>query len=303
MTTPPLNPNLPMVDEEGRPTPFFMRWWQNQIDTNTGITVLDSQEAVSGVLDLLGTELQGQVLYRGVNFWELLDPANDDDVFVSNGASADPQWKSVSNLLDDAVSNTQGSILYRSSGGWNALGPGTAEYVLTTKGAAADPVWQEAAGSEFVLIEDKDTSADNQDEYTFDVTGFDEVMIVFEGLDKSASASWHIDLQLSDDGGSTFFDTSGDYHVARNANYSTTPTFIQTGGNSSFVKDGYITFRGLSNASVTPTFIGHVGEESSNTFDTVQGKTTFDETIDAIKVYQDSSTIDFDTGNIRVYGK
>ena len=93
--TPPLSPNLPMVDPDtGQPTPFFLRWWQDQIDSNTLITDLSTAEAVSAVLDLF-TEGWGNILYRGETLWQSLPAGTADDYLQTKGANADPVWASI----------------------------------------------------------------------------------------------------------------------------------------------------------------------------------------------------------------
>lgn len=74
-------------------------------------------EAVSGVLDSLGSPATGQLLQRGGSTWALI---------------------TLSDVLD-TVSSTRGSVLYRGASGWAALPPGTTGQVLTM--GAADPQW------------------------------------------------------------------------------------------------------------------------------------------------------------------
>lgn len=94
--TPPLNTQLPMVDPQtGNPTPFFMRWWQEQIETNAFILDLTDPAEVSTVLDTLGSPaVRGAILYRGDDGgtpqWKLLAPGTSGYALVSQGAGADP---------------------------------------------------------------------------------------------------------------------------------------------------------------------------------------------------------------------
>ena len=181
--TPPLNPSLPMVDDQGRPTPFFMRWWQDQVDTNAIIPSLETAEEISAILDILaGDAAWGDVWYRGETLWENLAAGTTDYYLQTKGAGAAPVWAAaggtwialsdtpgtytaqagkianvnsgetaieldtLTTIIDDAIDDTQGAILYRNATEWVALAPGTADYYLQTKGAAANPVWAEVTG-------------------------------------------------------------------------------------------------------------------------------------------------------------
>lgn len=95
MAVPPLNPNVRIVDPEtGLPTPEFMRWWQDQADTNATITVFVDAEDVSGVFDLID-DTQGAVLYRGADEWATLTPGTSGQVLTTQGAVANPVWANV----------------------------------------------------------------------------------------------------------------------------------------------------------------------------------------------------------------
>lgn len=91
MPVPPLNPHVRIVDESGRPTPEFIRWWQSQRDENTGIPDLSDPGTVSGALDSIGDE-RGQILYRGETEWLPLAPGTVNYVLTSAGTGADPAW-------------------------------------------------------------------------------------------------------------------------------------------------------------------------------------------------------------------
>ena len=135
-----------MTDKDGKPTPFFMRWWQEQVASNAAIANLSTPEAVSAVLDVLGAEARGQILYRGATIWELLEPDTAGKLLVTNGAAADPSWSTLSSTIDTAIGGTHGDILFRGAAGWERLGFGTVGDVLSTNGAGADPAWITAAG-------------------------------------------------------------------------------------------------------------------------------------------------------------
>ncbi len=182
--TNPLNPNVPIVDPKtGNPTPFFMRWVQSQSVINSTILGLSTQAQVSAVLDNLGSENQGDVLFRGATYWQLL-PAGTANYFLqTKGAGADPVWGqptvtfvgltdtpnsyasqanklakvnagetaiefgTLTSIMDTLLGSTQGSVLYRGASSWTALTPGVSGQFLQTQGAAANPVWATAGGS------------------------------------------------------------------------------------------------------------------------------------------------------------
>lgn len=146
MSTSPLNPSVPIVDAQGRPTPIFMRWWQDQQQVNDTIMAAETPEQVSAILDLLGDNW-GEVLYRDQTGWNTLSPGADGRILRTNGSDASPTWDTVATLLDQ-ISTTRGTILYRGEFGWTTLAPGssTAEEYLKTGGPGADPSWDTPAG-------------------------------------------------------------------------------------------------------------------------------------------------------------
>ena len=101
--TTPLSPNVPMVDPEtGRPSAFFMRWWQDQVRSNAAIATLSTPEAVSAVLDVLAPgAAQGDVLYRGATLWSRLASSTSGFALKTQGAAADPVWAAVVNSIND----------------------------------------------------------------------------------------------------------------------------------------------------------------------------------------------------------
>jgi len=91
VAVPPLNPHVAIVDSEGRPTPAFLQWWQQQRTTNDEITPLGTSTEVGAVLDKIGA-VQGDVLYRGPSNWNVLAPGTTGRFLKTNGAGVDPEW-------------------------------------------------------------------------------------------------------------------------------------------------------------------------------------------------------------------
>ena len=190
--TPPLNPNLPMTDKDGKPTPFFMRWWQEQAASNNAITNLSTAENVTAVLDVLDTAAHGQVMFRGATLWEFLDPDTTGKLLTTKGADADPVWETVSDLIDSNIGNTRGDILYRGATGWEVLPAGTADQLLSTAGPGADPLWVDApaggggasGGQATTVLLDRNFATQSLSgtpiEVNVDMTLYDEVHIFIE---------------------------------------------------------------------------------------------------------------------------
>lgn len=123
---------------------------------------------VTQVLDLVGSAVQGSVLFRGATAWSVSAVGNAGDVLTAGGAGVNPawappaggslpsqagnsgkllttngtaaSWAALSALLD-SFSSTQGAILFRNSGAWSALSPGTSGYLLKCGGGGANPSW------------------------------------------------------------------------------------------------------------------------------------------------------------------
>lgn len=90
MFQPPLNPHVRIVDEQGRPTPEFIRWWQSNRDA-TGDATLDTALKVSAALDKIGGA-QGAILYRDSSNWNVLAPGVAGRVLQTGGPGANPSW-------------------------------------------------------------------------------------------------------------------------------------------------------------------------------------------------------------------
>jgi hypothetical protein len=100
---PPLNAQVEIVDEQGRPTPMFSRLLQ-KISAGSGLT------ATGGTIGLAAIAAK---------------------TILANklGTAANATACTISDILD-FLSSTQGSVLYRGSAGWAALAPGTSGQFL-----------------------------------------------------------------------------------------------------------------------------------------------------------------------------
>jgi hypothetical protein len=122
----PLDQKFAIVDANGQPTEYFIRWaQQRQIDITDSLTVA-----------MLEDYLDDHMLVAGNGIG-----------LAPNGSLKSPPTISakVQEILDQ-ISATRGTVLYRGAAGWAALAPGSAGQFLKTNGAGADPAWAAAGG-------------------------------------------------------------------------------------------------------------------------------------------------------------
>lgn len=125
-TLQPLAQNFRIVDENGFPTLYFIKWaQQRQIDIQDSIT-----------LQVLQDYLDDHALREGSG----IQFSPDGSINNSPIISADVQ-----EILDQLTA-TRGAVIYRGLLGWAALLPGTSGQFLKTNGAGADPTWAAAGG-------------------------------------------------------------------------------------------------------------------------------------------------------------
>jgi hypothetical protein len=125
----PLVSNQRIVQQDGTPTEYFIRWaQQRQIDIGAGIT---SEQA----LLIIEQYIADHVLTAGSGIG--LTPSGNiaDNITIA---------AKVQEILDQ-ISSTQGTVLYRGAAGWAALAPGTSGNFLKTNGVGADPAWAAAS--------------------------------------------------------------------------------------------------------------------------------------------------------------
>lgn len=122
----PLNNNFVIVNADGTPTDYFIRWaQQKQIDIGEAIT-----------LPVLEEFLAAHTLQEGLG----IQITPDGNLNSSPTIAADIQE------LLDSLTATRGAIIYRGLLGWEALPPDVAGYVLSTNGSGADPSWIAQSG-------------------------------------------------------------------------------------------------------------------------------------------------------------
>lgn len=131
-TPQPLQNRMAIVNPDGTPTDYFIRWAQERQKA-----ILDTTDAAQ-VEAIAEDVLAARKLIGGVG----IDVNSGPEAFLSSDVTIDAK---IQELLD-LISSTRGSVLYRGATDWAALAPGTAGQVLSTNGAGADPSWIAAGG-------------------------------------------------------------------------------------------------------------------------------------------------------------
>lgn len=131
-TPQPLQNRMAIVNPDGTPTDYFIRWAQERQKA-----ILDTTDAAQ-VEAIAEDVLAGRKLIGGVG----IDVNSGPEASLSADVTIDAK---IQELLD-LISSTRGSVLYRGNTAWAALAPGTAGQVLSTNGAGADPSWIAAGG-------------------------------------------------------------------------------------------------------------------------------------------------------------
>ena len=131
-TPQPLQNRMVIVNPDGTPTDYFIRWAQERQKA-----ILDTTDA-GQVQTIAEDVLAARKLIGGTG----IDVNAGPEAFLSSDVTIDAK---IQELLD-VISSTRGSVLYRGNTAWAALAPGTAGQVLSTNGAGADPSWITAGG-------------------------------------------------------------------------------------------------------------------------------------------------------------
>jgi hypothetical protein len=153
-TLQPLDKKFAIVDQNGNPTEYFIRWaQQKQIDSSQGITAAQAAEIADEIANAAIVEyLDNHRLQEGIGI----------QITPSGNLTDEPTISADIQELLDQISTTRGAIIYRGLLGWASLAPGIAGEVLSTQGAGADPSWvaQAGGGGGNVLIDDQILGAD-----------------------------------------------------------------------------------------------------------------------------------------------
>ncbi len=129
-TLQPLGKQYPVVNPDGTPTEYFIRWaQQKQLDIGEGVAAED-------VPPIIAQYLADHTLQEGSGI--VISPSGN--ITDSPTIAAEVQ------AILDQISTTRGTVLYRGATDWLALAPGTAGQYLQTAGAGADPLWATVSG-------------------------------------------------------------------------------------------------------------------------------------------------------------
>lgn len=213
---------VPIVEDDGKPAPFFARQWQNLVNLVTSVIELqDDSETNAANIAINSAAIQ---------------TINDTEIIAGTGLTGggligggDMTLNADIQELLDSISDVHGSVLFRGTSDWQALAPGTSGHVLSTQGAAADPVWVAQSGGgggggAWELIQETPIVGATAN---VDVTGLDaytDLMFLFDAV--TASSAGQRILLASVDGGSSFFNTSGNYQSVADSGSLTANTTI-----------------------------------------------------------------------------
>lgn len=235
----PLDRFTPIANPDGTPTEFFMRLLQNR-----GILQDDVQAEID---EIKATEILGGTGIDGGG------PIGDGNITLDANTQE---------ILDE-ISSTQGSVLYRGASAWGSLGPGTAGQFFQTQGPAADPVWAAGGGGGSAAWTLAGSWTYSVAVPNVDFTGlgdYNELLFFMRGV--SASSSGLRRVLFSVDGGSSFYNTSGDYERISNAGASVNENEISLHGtDSSAARSGAAHI--LNNLSGAPKAIHRINRENS----------------------------------------
>jgi hypothetical protein len=190
----PLAPNVPIVDEDGNPTPYFQRIMQELSDAKISESLL----AVLG----------GDPGEDAVLAW---DDTSDSIEFIPND-----ELLALNDLTDvDTTGVNHGSVLYKDSTSWAVLPAGTAGDVLTTNGASADPTWETPSaggGGGPVMLSEQTVSGVTEVDFTSLITStYKHYEVEFWNVAMSTDNA--LRMRMSTNNGSSF-DSSSIYDTA-----------------------------------------------------------------------------------------
>jgi hypothetical protein len=141
---PPLQWNVPIVDEKGRPLAQFAQLLQKL----TLATELTSTNGQIGLAD--GGVSTAKIADNAVTNAKLADMAAHLIKARKTNSTGDPEDCTLAEILD-FLFTARGDILFRGASGAQRLAAGTAGQFLQTQGTGADPVW--ASSGALALIE------------------------------------------------------------------------------------------------------------------------------------------------------
>ena len=211
---------------------------------------------------------------------------------------------------------TQGDVLYYGASGAPArLGFGTSGYFLKTQGTGANPAWAEAGGGAYNLLSTTTATTAASLEITANINSTYRMYCIMLSNFVNATDNKILYLNVSQDGGSTWLQSSGYRYIAQSRTDQNAPDYpyskaandAQIGGTPQNIATSLCAVMYIDNPSETSyakniygtsAFHNNANDLQLNQF-ACQYKTNT-AAIDAIKFYYSSSNIT--TGTAKLYG-
>lgn len=250
----PLQDRVQIVNANGTPTPFFIRWAkQRQIDISEGITAAQAQQLIedwAAARDVTaGVGLDG-----GGNLSADIT-INLEDTAVTPGVYGDAsnipqitvdQQGRITDIVDIPAAGGGGSLEIEDEGvsvetGVTKINFTGAGVTATSPAAGEVDVDIPGGGGDWTLIDQAGAPISAGTTWTFSVAvanvdivglaGYNDLLIVCRGITLSVSGT--IGLRASTDNGATFFGTAGNYiNVATTGVESNSSFFANNGTNA-----------------------------------------------------------------------
>lgn len=241
-TPDPLSSRTPIVDPaSGAPTPYFIQQWNVQFKFNGDVIQLAAQitENSERIAALRATEIGGD----GTDIEPVGAPLADGNIILG--------------LTDTAVTpGTYGDATNSAQITVDAKGRITEVIdVPISGGGGGGGAWE-------VIV--NTTVAAPIAEIDVDVSGYDEVLVIFNAYTKSASQQAL--MRISTDGGSTFYNTTSDYRSVADAGTFSGNTGMVFGGTSAGALAGYAHLFGISDATTAAKFVRTTSGANTNLF-------------------------------------
>lgn len=295
MAVSPLNINIQMVDQQGRPTPQFMRWWQEFL---AAVNPLSLPSGISNLFDVLG-DTQGSLLIRGAAQWALLTPGTNGQALVSQGVGADPVWQTrLFTSLNDVPSSYGSQALkgVRVNAGETALEFYTVPTSVTAfLGLSDTPASYTGAGGNFVKVNAGATglefvagggggggltkigtftlgsgtaeyALDSGNEIELDVSSYTESIISL--TDGAVGSSDFVAFRVSNDSGFNFDSGASDYTdylFGDNFDTINAKAAFRLSGTGTSGLTGFTTVIGLNDSALKTHVESQLGSSTDNT--------------------------------------
>lgn len=150
--------------------------------------------------------------------------------------------------LDEELGGERGSILHYGEDGWSFLAPGNGGDVLTSGGVGADVAWAAPTANSWVRVGSVRTVTGVED-FT-NLGAYQEIIVAYKNV--TSTGIGFRQILVSTDNGSTFLNSSGDYHAL-----ATTPSDVssmQFSTSAEEARSGALHITGFNKTSVKVAF-------------------------------------------------